>query len=220
RTQVKPRGAPDDAAQWIDSRRLHALASNRVHELPPMQANRSDPLDCRLVLYAKTRQGRQQRNRRSPAKVSRASSSLKAAAREREPWLIVASPQLQAPSAKQLVNLYARRMQIELAFRDLKSHRYGQAMEDSLTRRGERLQILLLLNTLATFASWLAGLGCEATGIARWLAPRSSTRKLYSTLRVGHEALVRHWPMEPVSRWLDRLRTLHDTVREQMTLVL
>ncbi|CAE6837235.1 IS4 family transposase IS1481A [Xanthomonas arboricola pv. corylina] len=111
-------------------------------------------------------------------------------------------------------------MQIELAFRDLKSHRYGQAMEDTLTRRGERLQILLLLNTLATFASWLAGLGCEATGIARWLAPRSSTRKLYSTLRVGREALVRHWPMEPVSRWLDRLRTLHDTVREQMTLVL
>ncbi|OLH60546.1 transposase, partial [Xanthomonas oryzae pv. oryzae] len=99
-----------------------------------MQANRSDPLDCRLVLYAKTPQGRQQRNRRSPAKVSRASSSLKAAAREREPWLIVASPQLHAPSAKQLVNLYARRMQIELAFRDLKSHRYGQAMEDSLTR--------------------------------------------------------------------------------------
>ncbi|AXM13424.1 IS4 family transposase [Xanthomonas oryzae pv. oryzae] len=220
RTQVKPQDVPDDAAQWIDSRRLHALASNRARELPPMQANRSDPLDCRLVLYAKTPRGRQQRNQRSPDKVSRASSSLKAAAREREPWLIVASPQLQAPSATQLVNLYARRMQIELAFRDLKSHRYGQAMEDSLTRRGERLQILLLLNTLASFASWLAGLGCEATGIARWLSPRSSTRKLYSTLRVGREALVRRWPMEPVSRWLERLRTLPDTVREQMTLAL
>ncbi|AOS04150.1 hypothetical protein ATY42_20915 [Xanthomonas oryzae pv. oryzae] len=93
-------------------------------------------------------------------------------------------------------------------------------MEDSLTRRGERLQILLLLNTLASFASWLAGLGCEATGSAQWLSPRSSTRKLYSTLRVGREALVRRWPMEPVSRWLERLRTLPDTVREQMTLVL
>ncbi|ALS96072.1 transposase [Xanthomonas oryzae] len=54
-----------------------------------------------------------------------------------------------------------------MAFRDLKSHRCGQAMEDSLTRRGELLQILLLLNTLASFASWLAELGCEATGIAR-----------------------------------------------------
>ncbi|WP_272909193.1 transposase [Xanthomonas campestris] len=139
-------------------------------------------------------------------------------ARAREPWLIVASPQLQAPSAKQLVNVYARRMQIELAFRDLKSHRYGQALEDSLTRRGERLQILLLINTLAAFASWLAGLGCEATGIAQWLSPRNSTRKLYSTLRIGREALVRQWPMEPVSRWIGRLRALPAAVREQMTL--
>ncbi|MCC4603344.1 IS4 family transposase, partial [Xanthomonas campestris pv. parthenii] len=57
------------------------------------------------------------------------------------------------------------------------------------------------------------------TGIAQWLSPRSSTRKLYSTLRVGREALVRHWPMEPVSRWLERLRTLPDAVHEQMTLV-
>lgn len=111
-------------------------------------------------------------------------------------------------------------MQIELAFRDLKSHRYGQAMEDSLTRHGERLQILLLIHTLATFASWLAGLGCESTGIAHWLSPRNSTRKLYSTLRVGREALIRRWPMEPVSRWLERLRTLPQAVRTQMTLVL
>ncbi len=46
-------------------------------------------------------------------------------------------------------------MQIDLAFRDLKSHRDGQAMEDGLTRRGKRLQILLLINPLAAFASWL-----------------------------------------------------------------
>lgn len=72
-------------------------------------------------------------------------------------------------------------MQIERAFRDLKSHRYGQGMEDSLTRRGDRLQILLLANALTAFASWLAGLGCEAaanprcdsgvkpsSGIGRW----------------------------------------------------
>ncbi|APP74070.1 hypothetical protein BJD12_00995 [Xanthomonas vesicatoria ATCC 35937] len=30
--------------------------------------------------------------------------------------------------------------------------------------------------------------------------------KLYSTLRVGREALVRRWPMEPVSRKLERLQ--------------
>ena len=217
RTQVKPHDAPDHAREWIDSRQLHVLASTHPRELPPMQANRSDPLDCRLVVYAKKRQGRTQPNRRTPCKTSRASSSLKASAREREPWLIVASPELQA-SARQLIHLYARRMQIELAFRDLKSHRYGQGLEDSLTRRGERLQILLLVNTLAAFASWLAGMGCEAMGIAHWLCPIRTTRKLYSTLRLGREALVRHWPMEPAAQWLARLRSLPPSVLGQMVL--
>ena len=78
--------------------------------------------------------------------------------------------------------------------------RYGQGMEDSLTRYGARLQMLLLVSTLASFVSWLAGLGCEATGVAHWLQPRRSTRKLYSTMRIGREALVRRWPLEPVSR--------------------
>lgn len=59
RTQVKPQDVPDEAEQWIDSRQLHVLASSRTCELPPMQANRSDPLDCRLVVYAKERQGAQ-----------------------------------------------------------------------------------------------------------------------------------------------------------------
>lgn len=176
------------------------------------------PIDCRMVVYAKARQGRKNPNRRMRTKTSRSSSSLKASAREREPWLIVASPELEAPSARQLVNLYARRMQIELAFRDLKSHRYGQGMEDSLTRHGSRLQVLLLVSTLASFVSWLAGLGCEATGIAQWLAPIHSTRKLYSTLRVGREALVRRWPLEPVSKWLDRIRSLPRTIVDQMAL--
>ncbi|WP_353849510.1 transposase [Xanthomonas oryzae] len=175
RTQVKPQDVPDDAVQWIDSRRLHALASNRARALPPMQANRSDPI---AVWCSMPRHARDVSNA-----VSRASSSLKAAAREREPWLIVASPQLHAP---QLVNLYARRMQIELAFRDLKSHRYGQAMEDSLTRRGERLQILLLLNTLATFASWLAWDAkppVSPSGYLHAAAHANSTRRCASAAR-------------------------------------
>lgn len=65
---------------------------------------------------------------------------------------------------------------------------------------------------MATFAQWLAGLGCEATGIDQWLYPDKQRRKLYSTIRVGSEALVRRWPMEPVWNWLQRLRELPEHV--------
>ena len=217
-TFIKPQAVPDHPQQWADSRHLHAMATATPHELPSMLINRSTPLACRLVVYAKARKGRGKANRRTPSKVSRSSSSLKAAAREREPWLIVASPELSNASPRQLVKLYARRMQIELAFRDLKSHRYGQALEDSLTRQGCRLQILLLVSTLARFVSWLAGMACEAADIAHWLWPVKSTRKLYSTLRIGREALVRCWPLGPASRCLEQLRSPPQAVLEQMCL--
>lgn len=66
RTQIKPQDSPNHASEWVDSRQLRAMASTHPQELPPMQANRSDPLDCRLVVYAKKRQGRRYPNRRSP----------------------------------------------------------------------------------------------------------------------------------------------------------
>lgn len=215
-TRVKPVGEGDAPEQWVDCRDLHGLACRTPRELPLMYINRSDPITCRLVVHAKPPQGRKHRTRLGAVACS--SYSRKAAARERAPWLIVCSPQLSAPGARHLVALYARRMQIELSFRDLKSHRYGQGFEDSLTRSGARLQILLLIGTLASFASWLAGLACEATGIAGWLLPTNTRRKLYSTLRVGREALVRQWPMEPVSRWIERLRSLPPDTLEQMAL--
>jgi hypothetical protein len=64
------------------------------------------------------------------------------AKREVQPWLLMA-PRHKL-TARQLVTLYARRMQIELSFRDLKSYRYGQRLEDSLTRKAERIEVLLL----------------------------------------------------------------------------
>lgn len=92
-------------------------------------------------------------------------------------------------------------------------------MEDSLTRQGQRLQILLLVDTLANFVSWLAGMAREAAGIAHWLWLRTSTHKLYSTVRVGREAMVRLWPLGAVSRWLDQLRSPPEATLDQMCLM-
>ena len=63
---------------------------------------------------------------------------------------------------------------------------------------------------------WLAGLSCETTGIDQWLYPAKRRRKLYPTLRVGREALTQSWTMEPVWRWLQRLRELPEHVLDQM----
>jgi hypothetical protein len=153
-----------------------------------MEVARSKPSTAHVVLHAKPSRGRKHRTRQGlPA---RDSDSRNHAKREREPWLLMASPSLKL-SARQLVALYAQRMQIELSFRDLKWHRYGQAFEDSLTRKGPRIAVLLLLSALADFATWLVGMACQASGIDQWLAPFRSKRRLYSVMRLGREALVR-----------------------------
>ncbi len=94
-------------------------------------------------------------------------------------------------STSQNVALYTRRMQIELSFRDLKSHRDGQGFEDSFTRKSARIEVLLLLSTLAEFETWLVGVACKASGIDTWLTPYRSKRRLYSLMRLAFEALVR-----------------------------
>jgi hypothetical protein len=212
RTLVKPIEAhgKDD---WVPSRALYDLLDGEgTRDMGLMDTARATPWTCRVVLHCKKPKGRKHRNlKKQPV---RSTQSRKSAARQREPWLLVASPSLNL-SARQLVALYGRRMQIELSFRDLKSHRYGNSFEDSLTRTGKRTEILLLVHTMAAFAAWLAGLACRATGMDHWLAPNSSTRRLYSVMRVGREALVRSWPMQHTRQWLERLRTLPPDVLEQ-----
>jgi len=204
RTQVKPVDAADTPDQWLLCKVLYELASRTPRDLGLMDTARSQSWPCRVVAYGKPPKGRKHRNRKGEP--ARSKKSRQNADREREPWLLVASPALEDLSARRLVALYTRRMQIELSFRDLKSHRYGNAFEDSLTRKGTRIEILLLIHAMAAFATWLVGLACEATGIDRWLAARPSARRLYSLMRLGREALVRRWPCGSIAQLLDRLR--------------
>ena len=203
RTQLKPADAPDTLEQWVPCKAMYEQYMGKTRDFGLMDVTRSRPFPARVVLHGKSPKGRKDRNRQGvPA---RNSNSRKSAAREREPWILIASPGLKL-SMRQVVTLYTRRMQIELAFRDLKSHRYGQGFEDSLTRKGARIEVLLLLSTLAAFATWLVGMACEASGIAAWLMPFRSKRRLYSVMRLGREALARGWSKTCLNELVDQLR--------------
>lgn len=81
-----------------------------------MDLARSVPLTARGVRHAKPSQGRQHENQQ--AVPARTASSGQHARRDRNPWLLLALPNLKL-SARQLVALYARRIQIERSFRGL-----------------------------------------------------------------------------------------------------
>jgi hypothetical protein len=147
--------------------------------------NRNHPWRCRLVLQRRPARGRHAW--RHDGQLRRSRADLRQRRSAREPWLLATSLRL---SARAVVALYARRMQIEQAFRDLKSTRYGCALELSLTRRAERIAILLLIHALASFLAWAAGLVSTAQRLTAHCEPQPHpSRRRYSVQRIGWEAL-------------------------------
>jgi hypothetical protein len=183
-----------DGSDWFDNRRLLPQASARAKRLNNVTMVAHDPWLADLVLYKRPHRGRVRLNRHGAR--SRSHTSLKAEKREREPWLLVASSGLRHLSAHQIVQLYTKRMQIEQSFRDLKCERFGCAFYYSLTRKPVRITTLLLIHALATFVAWLAALSQTTTvALIQYGGILSSrSRRHYSLLRIGWEALRRNDP--------------------------
>ena len=113
--------------------------------------------------------------------------------RKRDPWTLVTSLGLVHLTAKQIVKIYSKRMQIEESFRDLKCARYGCAFDYSLTRHPDRLMILVLIHALATFVAWLMAMSLTAEADTTLGGITSNRpRRHYSLLRLGWETLRRY----------------------------
>lgn len=186
RARVRALGFAQDVP-FMSRQALYAQANRRAQALGVFELTESKRLVCQLVLTSRTRRGRVHRTRRGQR--ARAAASRKIARRQCEPWLLATSLSLADSSAAEIVRLYAKRMQIEQSFRDLKSHRYGCAFEDTLTRHPRRLEMLLLIHALATLAAWLEGLAV----VSATLRPTDKASSLahYSTVRIGWERLRR-----------------------------
>ncbi len=108
----------------------------------------------------------------------------------KEPWALVSS--LQNISAKQMVQLYKKRMQIEENFRDDKSHRFGRGLRYARCSSVSRLSVLLVLLALASLLLCLAGLIAEQRNIQRhFQANTVQHRRVLSLLSLGKRFLKR-----------------------------
>ena len=84
----------------------------------------------------------------------------------KEPWVLVTSINEAKLSPVLIVNIYRQRMRIEENIRDTKCPHYGLGLKKSLTQSYQRMNILLLIAAIATFAAWLAGLFIKSIGKA------------------------------------------------------
>ena len=97
----------------------------------------------------------------------------------REPLVLMTSLTMQP---KAIVAAYRMRMQIEETFRDFKSHRYGWSLEDVRCRSAARVDVLLLVGSLATVAMHAIGLAARERNLDRGLqANTQRKRPVFST---------------------------------------
>lgn len=174
----------NEACNWDYIKNLYPMASTTPKHIGHREITRSNPLNTHLVLYKGKPKGRHRLNRageRTYCKHSEVHSE-----REKEPWLLATSLPVTSSLAKRVVKVYSARMQIEEAFRDIKSYRYGSGLELNLTRDQHRLQTLMLIGMLTTLVLWLLGTVVIMSGEARYYqANTEKKRRVLSALFLG-----------------------------------
>lgn len=110
-------------------------------------------------------------------------------------------------------------MQIEENFRDTKCTKYGFGLNDSLSKSPDRMNILLLIAGIATFASWLAGLHVRQAGEASDYQSRSVKHKgILSHVFLGRESLRKKFKL--LQKQFDALwKNLFDLATSQAEMV-
>ncbi len=141
---------------------------------------RKSPLQCNLHLFkAKPKQRKDKRS----SKAGRNHTAQKSySLGSKEPWLLATNlpPDYFGPSKD--VDLYAKRMQIEETFRDLKSPQYGMGIRQSRSRYPKRYDVLLLIAMLAEIVLWCIGLAAQHLGWQRYF--KANTVRKHAVLSI------------------------------------
>ncbi|EAS3780412.1 IS4 family transposase [Salmonella enterica subsp. diarizonae] len=143
-----------------------------------------------FYLYKSRTKGR--KFKRSKDRAARAMMTKKNRLAGKSPWLIFTNTT--QFTAKQIMKLYSRRMQIEQNFRDEKNPRWGLGLREGMSQSVERIEVLCLIGVLASIIMWLSGYALENKGIhLKYQANTISGRRVLSFLALAKN-VIRHTP--------------------------
>jgi hypothetical protein len=150
-------------ARWKGLDRLYALATRMPRDLGRYLIGHRVQYEARLIAVCK-------RGRRIVRGLPRVSSEAAKARRSaKEPWILATS--LTTTRPKQIVRIYALRMQIEETYRDAKCDRFGFALSQARTGSPDRANLLLLIAAIAHLFAVLLGVVAATLRIDRHFKP-------------------------------------------------
>ena len=173
-----------ETGRWCYLHSLYEQATPRARHIGWRCLSKRHRYWCRLYLVRAYHRGPgRPRKRKSYGTNDRLYRKL-----HRAPWLLATSLPHTPGNANRIVRAYARRMEIEETFRDLKNHRWGFALRYARTTRTNRLEVLLLISALASLVLWLLGLAARARHWTRHFQANTEHRRdVLSTVFLGQQ---------------------------------
>jgi hypothetical protein len=184
RNRIKVRTGKTRTWRWSTS--LYRHATRRVRYLGESQLSHRHPYSGGLYLVKLSRRGPGRPLKRH----GRGVTAVRCRKLYKDPWLLATSLPHARGMEQRVMALYAKRMQIEETFRDLKDDRWSFGLVYARSRSVARRQMLLLIATLATLVLWMVGLAAKAKGWARhFQANTEGERDVLSVVFLGREVL-------------------------------
>lgn len=160
--RVRGQTAFSDGGQRYRCKDLHTLAGRRAKNLHGLAFPMTKPRSRRLVLSKMPVS--KHRRRRTRRGVDNDTNYRHYRKNAHEPLILTTSLTC---SPQAVVDVYRARMQIEQNFRDLKNHRWGWSLRHCGSNDKRRVELLLMIGSIATFVQHVVGLAGECEGLQR-----------------------------------------------------
>ena len=140
-------------------------------------------MPCRIVTIKQTAKVVRKKPKKAPRNDKAGNNSYRRAANE--PWILATNLPI-TYGARQIINYYAKRMQIEESFRDLKSHQYGLSARYVRTTCIYRWGVKMLLAAIVQIIYWIIGIIGHSLGMQKICQANTvKDRKVFSYFYLG-----------------------------------
>lgn len=199
-----------DTEAWITVEEFIPQVKDKTANYERILLTQRHEYQCRLVTTKRMAKGRVVKTSRGHTTERLASGRYRSAAKE--PWLLATNLPNSFKGA-QIVSLYAKRMQIEESFRDIKSHQFGLAGRYIRTKCIHRWGVKMLLAAIVQITYWVIGVIGHNQGMQKvFQANTVKDRKIFSYFTLG-KLIIEH---DKVHELIFDERKLVDLIRLEL----
>ncbi len=174
---------PNPDKTWITVKDFVSQISDKTKSYNQAFIMKNHNRPCRVVTTRRA-PGEKRRPSRAPRNDKAGSNHYRRLARE--PWILATNLPKDNFDARKVVNYYAKRMQIEQSFRDIKSHQFGLSARYANTKNIYRWSVKMLLAAIVQLMFWVIGVVAHSQNYQRvFQANTVKDKKVFSYFYLG-----------------------------------